>query len=174
VEIAHWGQAEAAWLAEFLDLTQGIPSHDTFGRVFAVLDPESLQQTFVAWMNALADLSQDIVALDGKTIRRSDRANGKGPIRVVNAWASANELVLAQLKIKAKTNEITTLHELLRMLNLSGAMVTIDAMGCQVEVARQMQAQGADYVLSLQENQPSLYRDCADLFTWLLGAYPLD
>jgi DDE_Tnp_1-associated len=156
VEIAHWGQAEAAWLEEFLALTQGIPSHDTFGRVFAVLDPESLQQTFVAWINALADLSQDIVALDGKTIRRSlDRANGKGPIHVVNAWASANELVLAQSK-------------------LSGAVVTIDAMGCQVEIARQIQAQGADYVLSLQENQPSLYRDCADLFTWLRGAHPLD
>lgn len=175
VEIAHWGQAKAAWLAEFLDLTQGIPSHDTFGRVFAVLDPESLQQAFVAWMNALADLSQDIVALDGKTIRRSlDRADGKGPIHVVNAWASANELVLAQFKVDAKANEITALPELLRMLNLTGAVVTIDAMGCQVEIARQIQAQGADYVLSLKENQPSLYRDCADLFTWLRGVHPLD
>jgi predicted transposase YbfD/YdcC len=175
VEIAHWGQAKAAWLAEFLDLPQGIPSHDTFGRVFAVLDPESLQQAFVRWMNALADLSQEIVALDGKTIRRSlDRADGKGPIHVVNAWASANELVLAQFKVDAKTNEITALPELLRMLNLAGAIVTIDAMGCQVEIARQIQAQGADYVLSLKENQPCLYRDCDDLFTWLRGAHPLD
>jgi predicted transposase YbfD/YdcC len=175
VEIAHWGQAKAAWLAEFLDLPQGIPSHDTFGRVFAVLDPESLQQAFVRWMNALADLSQEIVALDGKTIRRSlDRADGKGPIHVVNAWASANELVLAQFKVDAKTNEITALPELLRMLNLAGAVVTIDAMGCQVEIARQIQAQGADYVLSLKENQPGLYRDCDDLFTWLRGAHPLD
>jgi len=149
VEIAHWGQAKAAWLAEFLDLPQGIPSHDTFGRVFAVLDPESLQQAFVRWMNALADLSQEIVALDGKTIRRSlDRADGKGPIHVVNAWASAHELVLAQFKVDAKTNEITALPEWLRMLNLAGAVVTIDAMGCQVEIARQIQAQGADYVLS--------------------------
>jgi predicted transposase YbfD/YdcC len=175
VEIAHWGQAKVAWLAEFLDLTQGVPSHDTFGRVFAVLDPESLQQAFVAWMNALADLSQDIVALDGKTIRRSlDRADGKGPIHVVNAWASANEIVLAQFKVDAKTNEITALPELLRMLNLTGTVVTIAAMGCQVEVARQLQAQGADYVLSLKENQPSLYRECEDLFTWLRGAHPLD
>ena len=92
MEIAHWGQAKAAWLAEFLDLPQGIPSHDTFGRVFAVLDSESLQQAFARWMNALADLSQEIVALDGKTIRRSlDRADGQGPMHVVNAWASAHE-----------------------------------------------------------------------------------
>jgi predicted transposase YbfD/YdcC len=140
-----------------------------------VLDPESLQQAFIAWMNALADLSQDIVALDGKTIRRSlDRADGKGPIHVVNAWASANEIVLAQFKVDAKTNEITALPQLLRLLNLAGAVVTIDAMGCQVEVARQIQAQGADYVLSLKENQPSLCRDCADLFTWLRGEHPLD
>jgi predicted transposase YbfD/YdcC len=175
VEIAHWGQAKEAWLAEFLDLTPGIPSHDTFGRVFAVLDPECLQQAFVRWMNALADLRQDIVALDGKTIRRAlDRADGKGPIHVVNAWASANALVLAQFKVDAKTNEITALPELLRMLNLAGAVVTIDAMGCQVEIARQIQAQGADYVLSLKENQPGLYRDGEDLFTWLRGSHPLD
>ena len=175
VEVAHWGQAKAAWLAEFLDLTQGVPSHDTFGRVFAVLDPESLQQAFVSWMNALADLSHDVVALDGKTVRRSlDRADGKGPIHVVKAWASAHELVLAQFKVDAKTNEITALPELLRMLNLTGAVVTIDAMGCQVEIARQIQVQGADYVLSLKENQPGLYHDCDDLFAWLRGSHPLD
>src|SRR5215510_4178789 len=175
VEIEHWGKAKAAWLSEFLDLTHGIPSHDTFGRVFAVLDPAQLQQAFVAWMQALADLSQDIVALDGKTIRRSlDSADGKGPIHVVNAWASANEVVLAQFKVDSKTNEITALPEVLRMLNLAGAVVTIDAMGCQVEIARQIQEQGADYVLSLKENQPSLYRDCVDLFAWLQGPHPLD
>jgi predicted transposase YbfD/YdcC len=175
VEIAHWGHAKAEWLAEFLDLTHGIPSHETFGRVFAVLAPESLQQAFVSWMKALADLSQGIVALDGKTIRRSlDSADGKGPIHVVNAWASANAVVLAQCKVDAKTNEITALPELLRMLNLAGAVVTIDAMGCQVEIARQIQEQGADYVLSVKENQPSLYRDCAELFVWLRGPHPLD
>jgi predicted transposase YbfD/YdcC len=175
VEIASWGQAKAPWLAEFLDLTHGIPSHDTFGRVFAVLDPVRLHQAFVTWMQALADLSQGIVALDGKTIRRSlDSADGKGPIHVVNAWASANEVVLAQFKVDAKTNEITALPELLRMLNLAGAVVTIDAMGCQVDIARQIHEQGADYVLSVKENQPSLYHDCADLFVWLRGPHPLD
>ena len=175
VEIEHWGHAKAEWLAEFLDLTNGIPSHDTFGRVFAVLDPASLQQAFVSWMQALVDLCQDIVALDGKTIRRSlDNADGKGPMHVVNAWASANEVILAQFKVDAKTNEITALPELLRMLNVAGAVVTIDAMGCQVEIARQIQGQGADYVLSLKENQPGLYRDCADLFAWLRAPHPLD
>jgi predicted transposase YbfD/YdcC len=175
VEIEPWGHAKAQGLAEFLDLTAGIPSHDTFGRVFAVLDPASLQQAFAAWMNALAERHQDIVALDGKTLRRSlDSADGKGPIHVVNAWASANEVVLAQFKVDAKTNEITALPELLRMLNLTGAIVTIDAMGCQVEIARQIAEQGADYVLSFKENQPSLYRDCAELFAWLRGPHPLD
>jgi hypothetical protein len=149
VEIAHWGQAKAAWLAESLDRPQGIPSPETCGRVFAVLDPESLQQAFVRWMKALADLSQEIVALDGNTLRRSlDRADGQGPIHVVNAWASAHELVLAPCKVDAKTNEITALPEWLRMLTRAGAVVTIEAMGCQVEIARQMQAQGADDVLS--------------------------
>jgi hypothetical protein len=100
-------------------------------------------------MKALADLSQEIVALDGNTLRRSlDRADGQGPIHVVNAWASAHELVLAPCKVDAKTNEITALPEWLRMLTRAGAVVTIEAMGCQVEIARQMQAQGADDVLS--------------------------
>jgi hypothetical protein len=175
VEIAHWGQAKASWLAEFLALPQGLPSHNTFGRVFAGLDPESLQQAFVRWMNALADRSQESVARDGTTMRRSlDRAAGKGPIHVVNAWASANELVLAQCKVDATINEITALPELLRMLNLAGAVVTIDAMGCQVEIARQIQVQGADDVLSFKENQLGLYRECEDLFAWLQGAHPRD
>jgi predicted transposase YbfD/YdcC len=175
VEIAHWGQAKAAWLAALLDLTHGIPSHDTLGRVCAVLDPTSLHQAFVSWMQALADLSQGMVALDGKTIRRSlDRADGKGPMHVVNAWASAHEVVLAQCKVDAKTNEITALPALLRMLQLAGVVVTIDAMGCQVEIARQIQEQEADDVLSVKENQPSVYRDGVDLFAWLRGPHPLD
>lgn len=175
VEIEQWGEAQQAWLSEFLDLPYGIPSHDTFGRVFALLDPESLHQAFVAWMSALAQLGQEIIALDGKTIRRSlDRADGRGPIHVVSAWASRNELVLAQFKVDAKSNEITALPELLAMLNLEGSVVTIDAMGCQVDIARQIIDQGGDYVLSLKENQPSLYEDCVELFTWLKGPHALD
>jgi predicted transposase YbfD/YdcC len=175
VEIEQWGQAQESWLSEFLELPHGIPSHDTFGRVFALLDPESLHQAFVAWMSALAQLCQEIIALDGTTIRRSlDRADGKGPIHVVSAWASRNELVLAQFKVDAKSNEITALPALLALLNLEGSLVTIDAMGCQVEIAPQIIHQGGDYVLSLKENQPSLYTGCVELFAWLKGPHALD
>lgn len=175
VEIEQWGQAQEAWLSEFLELPHGIPSHDTFGRVFALLDPESLHQAFVAWMGALAQLSQEIIALDGKTIRRSlDRADGKGPIHVVSAWASRNALVLAQFKVDAKSNEITALPALLALLNLEDSVVTIDAMGCQVAIARQIRDQGGEYVLSVKENQPSLYTDCVELFAWLKGPHALD
>jgi predicted transposase YbfD/YdcC len=175
VEIEQWGQAHHQWLAEFLDLQHGIPSHDTFGRVFALLDPTRLQQAFTAWMSALADRAEEVIALDGKTIRRSlDRADGKGAIHVVSAWASTNELVLAQFKVDDKSNEITALPELLALLNLQGRVVTIDAMGCQVEIARQIIDQGGAYVLSLKENQPGLHGDCAALFTWLRGPHPLD
>ena len=175
VEIAQWGEARQAWLREFLDLPYGIPSHDTFGRVFALLDPESLHQAFVAWMSALAQLGQEIIALDGKTIRRSlDQADGKGPIHVVSAWASRNELVLAQFKVDATSNEITALPALLALLNLEGSVVTVDAMGCQVAIARQIIDQGGDYVLSLKENQPNLHADCVELFTWLKGPHALD
>jgi predicted transposase YbfD/YdcC len=175
VEIAQWGEAQQAWLREFLELPHGIPAHDTFGRVFALLNPESLHQAFLAWMSALAQLGPEIMALDGKTIRRSlDRADGKGPIHVVSAWASRNELVLAQFKVDAKSNEITALPDLLALLNLAGSVVTIDAMGCQVEIARQIIDQGGDYVLSLKENQPNLYEDCAELFTWLKGPHAFE
>jgi len=175
VEIEQWGQAHHQWLAEFLDLTHGIPSHDTFGRVFALLEPTKLQQACMAWMSALAKLAEEVIALDGKTIRRSlDRADGKGAIHVVSAWASINELVLVQFKVDDKSNEITALPELLAMLNLHGSVVTIDAMGCQVEIARQVVDQGGDYVLSLKANQPGLHRDCAELFEWLRGPHPID
>src|SRR5262245_56123650 len=175
VEIEQWGEARQAWLSEFLELPYGIPSHDTFGRVFALLDPAGLHQAFLSWMNALATLSEEVIALDGKTLRRSlDRADGKGPIHVVSAWASRNELVLAQFKVDAKSNEITALPELLSMLHLQGSVVTIDAMGCQVESARQSIDQGGNDVLSLKENHPSLYAECAELFAWLKGPHPRD
>jgi hypothetical protein len=175
VEIEPWGHAKAEWLAEFLPLAHGIPSHETFGRVFAILDPASLQQAFGSWMQALVDLRQDLVALDGKTIQRSlDSADGKGPMHVVQAWASANEVVLAQFTVDAKTNESTARPALLCRLNLASAVVTIDAMRCQVDIARQIQEQGADSVLSVKENQPSLYHDGADLFMWLRSPHPLD
>jgi predicted transposase YbfD/YdcC len=174
VEIEQWGHAHHQWLSEFLDLQHGIPSHDTFGRVFALLDPIGLQQVFMAWMSALAALAEEVIALDGKTIRRSlDRADGKGAIHVVSAWAST-KLVLAQFKVDDKNHEITARPELLAMLNLQGRVVTIDAMGCQVELARQIIDQGGAYVLSLKENQPGLPKECEELFEWLRGPHPID
>ncbi|RMH15866.1 MAG: ISAs1 family transposase [Gammaproteobacteria bacterium] len=175
VDVQLWGEAKQDWLSEFLDLTHGIPSHDTFSRVFRLLDPNSLNQAFVSWMSALAELHGDIVSLDGKTIRRSlDNADGKGPIHIVNAWASANELVLAQYKVDDKSNEITALPELIDMLNLKGSIVTIDAMGCQVAIAQKIIDKGADYVLALKENQPALHQDVVDLFKWIDSDRPAD
>jgi predicted transposase YbfD/YdcC len=153
VEIAPWGQAQEAWRAELLDRIQGIPSHDTFGRVFAVLEPESLQPALVRWMKALART---------------------GPMHVVHPWAAAHELVLAPGTVDATTKALTALPAWLRLLNLAGAVVTSDAMGCQAEIARQMQAQGADDVLSVKEKQPGLYRDGDDRCTWRRGAHPCE
>jgi DDE family transposase len=175
VESAPWGTAKADWLAEFLALAHGRPSPDTCGRVFAVRDPASLHQAFVSWMQALADLRQGLVALEGKTLRRSlDRAEGTGPLHVVHAWASAKAVVLAQGNVDATSNESTARPELLGMLNLAGAVVTIDAMGGQGERARQRQEQAADSVLSWKDKQPNVSRDCAALFAWLRGPHPLD
>lgn len=175
VDVQHWGEAKRDWLAEFLDLTHGIPAHDTFGRVFQLLEPRALNQAFVSWMSTLADLNGEIVSLDGKTIRRSlDKAGGKGPIHIVSAWASLNELVLAQFKVDDKSNEITALPELLDMLNLKGSIVTIDAMGCQVAIAQKILDAEADYVLSLKENQPGLHQDVVELFEWIDSDRPAD
>ena len=129
----------------------------------------------MTWMTALANLVEAVMALDGKTIRRSrDRADGTGAIHVVSAWAALHELVLAQFTVDDTSHEITALPELLALLNLHGSVVTIDAMGCQVEIARQIVNQGGDDVLSLKENQPSLHRECEELFEWLGGPHPMD
>jgi len=166
-DIAEFGDAKADWLASFLDLPHGIPSHDTFNRIFALLDPEQFRGCFLAWMQAVAGvLTTQVIALDGKTVRRShERGDGKAAIHMVSAWASANRLVLAQTKVDAKSNEITALPEILRQLAIQGCLVTIDAMGCQRAIAQQILDQGADYVLSLKGNQGTLHQDVADTFT---------
>ena len=130
-DIAGFGEAKSDWLSSFLDLPHGIPSHDTFNRVFAALDPKQFQTCFVRWMAAVASvLPTQVIALDGKTVRGShDRANGKAAIHMVSAWASANRLVLAQVKVDDKSNEITAIPELLRALAVEGCVVTIDALG---------------------------------------------
>ncbi len=166
VEIEEFGTAKLSWFRSFLDLPNAIPSPDTFGRVFAALDPEEFQQCFLAWVQAAAVISDNqIVALDGKTLRRShDRSKGKAAIHMVSAWASTNRLVLGQVKVDEKSNEITALPALLQVLALKGCIVTIDAMGCQTEIVKTIVAQEADYVLSLKGNQGTLHREVQELF----------
>ncbi len=160
-DIELFGEAKAEWFATFLDLPHGIPSHDTFNRVFAALDPIQFRACFLRWIQAVSTiLPAQVIALDGKTVRRShDRHRGKEAIHLVSAWATANRLVLAQLTVDAKSNEITALPELLRQLAIAGCIVTIDAMGCQREIAQQILDQDGDYVLALKGNQGTLHED---------------
>ncbi len=169
VAVAAFGQTKQAWLAQFLDLPNGIPSHDTFGRVFAALDAEQFQQGFVRWVRAIWPVhAGEVIALDGKTVRGShDRTIGKDAIHMVSAWANHARLTLAQCVVDTKSNEITALPELLRLLHLQGSTVTIDAMGCQTAIARQIVEQKADYVLALKENHEQLYADVVDTFAYV-------
>ena len=159
VAVETFGQAKEAWLRTFLPLPGGIPSHDTFGRVFARLDPTALQECFAAWVQAVVgELPAQVVAIDGKTSRGSaDRSRGQAALHLVSAWATASGLVLGQEATDAKSNEITAIPHLLKLLALEGCVVTIDAMGCQRTIAAQIHEQGADYVLALKGNQPTLH-----------------
>ncbi len=165
-EVALWGQANETWLKTFLPLPHGIPSHDTFGRVFARLDPKAFRHCFLSWVRAISKLThRRVVAVDGKTVRRShDRTHGRAAIHMVSVWAAENRLVLGQAKVSDKSNEITAMPELLRLLALSGCIVTIDAMGCQTQIAKTIVQQGGDYLLAVKANQKRLYQDLQDLF----------
>ena len=144
----------------------GIPSHDTFGRVFARLNPEQLQDCFLNWVKSISSLvAGEIVAIDGKTLRHSyDKSNDQSAIVMVSAWAQKNGLVLGQRKVDNKSNEITAIPQLLKVLYLKGCIVTIDAMGCQKEIVSQIVSQEADYVITLKKNQVGLYQRVDDLF----------
>lgn len=166
VAVAEFGRSKQAWFATFLDLPNGIPSHDTFWRVFRALDPDQFQTCFLNWIRATSPLiGGQVIAIDGKQLRRShDKGLGRSAIYMVSAWATANHLVLGQRKVAEKSNEITAIPELLGALDLAGCLVTIDAIGCQTAIAQLIVDQNADYLLALKANQGQLYDDVALLF----------
>jgi predicted transposase YbfD/YdcC len=161
VDMADFGQAQREWLSRLLELPNGIPSHDTFGRVFAALDPQQFAEAFTLWTQGLRQtLAGEIVAVDGKTLRRSG-GSGQSPVHLVSAWAVGNRLVLGQLRTAEKSNEITAVPELLRRLELAGCIVTLDALGCQKTIAREIHEADADYVLALKANHGVLHAEIA-------------
>lgn len=166
VDVESFGQAKHEWLKTFLKLPHGIPSHDTFGRFFAVLDAEAFQTAFMRWVEGVFRVSRgQVIAIDGKTVRRShNRTIGKDAIHLVNAWATRNGIALGQWKTDAKSNEITAIPPLLRQLNVAGCIVTVDAMGAQTKIAQAIRAEKADYVLRVKDNQGYLHQDILDWF----------
>jgi predicted transposase YbfD/YdcC len=158
-EIVTWARCRRGWLQRFLSLPNGIPAHDTFERVFDRVDPAAFQSCFRAWIAAACEaLRIPHVAIDGKTLRHSG-SGPLGPLHVVSAWASANHLALGEVAVAEKSNEITAIPRLLDLLDVSGALVTIDAMGCQKEIAHKIRERGGDYVLTVKDNQPNLLTD---------------
>jgi predicted transposase YbfD/YdcC len=166
VSVEQFGEAKQKWFETFLELPSGIPSHDTFWRVFRSLDPECFQSCFMQWMASIQSLTAgEIIAVDGKQLRRShDAEAGKAAIHMVSAWATTNSLVLGQRKVDDKSNEITAIPQLLAALDIRGCIVTIDAMGCQTEIASTILEQEADYLLALKANNGNLYEDVVLLF----------
>jgi len=161
-QIEDFGKANEAWFRTFLDLPNGIPSHDTFGKVLANLDPDAFEQRIQQWIHALVGSTTEgkHIAIDGKTLRRSfDRASGKMAVHMVNAYVHENHAVFGQLKVDDKSNEITAIPKLLEMLQLKDATVTIDAMGCQRDIAQKIVERGGHYVLALKGNQSALQED---------------
>jgi|SRR6185369_5747792 len=170
-EFELFGQSKLDWFKSFLELPNGIPSDDTFRRVIGRIDPGQFQYCFLEWARSVYQLTQgQVVAIDGKQSRRShDRAAGKTAIHMVSAWASENQMVLGQVKVDEKSNEITAIPELLEMLEVAGCIVTIDAMGCQTEIAAKIIEKEADYVLAVKGNQGNLHEDVVQYFDWALA-----
>lgn len=165
-EICEFAEAKYEWLKTFLELPNGIPSHDTFGRVFSLLDSDKFEECFLAWIESLSiDLQDEIISIDGKSLRGShDKKKEIKMLHVVSAWASKSKVLLGQVKTDEKSNEITAIPDLLDILDVKGSIVTIDAMGCQQEIAKKIIEKEADYVLSLKENQPTLFQDVQNIF----------
>lgn len=164
--ICEFGHAKYEWFKRFLTLPHGIPSADTFERVFARIDPQEFKACFLEWIRAINQLTKgEVIAVDGKTLRRSyDQSNGKAAIHMVSAWACANGIVLGQVKTDEKSNEITAIPQLLKMLEIEGCIVTIDAMGCQKRICETIVEKDADYVFSLKGNQGHLHDDVKSYF----------
>ena len=161
VDMEDFGFAKLEWFRERLDLKNGIPSQDTFRRVFSLIDPDRFRDCFTSWTQAISEaVGGDIIAFDGKTLRRSfDSAMGLSAIHVLNAWSTANDFCIGQMKVDDKSNEITAMPELLKVMDISGSVVTADALNCQKEIAQQIVDQGGDYVLALKGNQADLHED---------------
>ena len=161
VAVANYGKAKYDWLKTFLKLPNGIPSHDTFGNVFSVINPNEFEERFLNWIRSVCSVTKgQVVAIDGKTLRRShDKSSNKSAIHVVSAWASENRVTLGQMITDEKSNEITAIPELLNLLEINGCIVTIDAMGCQKKIVNRIVDKGAEYVLSLKGNQGNLNDD---------------
>lgn len=167
-DIEEFGQSKAAWLRQFLELEKGIPSHDTFRRVFSLLDGTAFQERFIRWVEGVFTVTRgQVVAIDGKTVRGSqDKGAGKNALHLVSAWASANGVLLGQRKVDAKSNEITAIPALVEPLYGAGCSVTIEAMGGQTAIAQTLIDRHADYVLALKGNQGHLYEDVQEWFAW--------
>ena len=171
VEMERFGRAKEKWFRTFLDLPNGIPSHDTFGRVFSALDPGAFRKAFILWVEGLALVGiGEVIGVDGKTLRRSlDAANGKKPLHLVNAWATDAGVAIGQLATEEKSNEITAIPVLLDMLSIKGCIITTDAMGCQKTIAQKIIDKGADYVLQLKDNHPTVHKEVERYFESEIG-----
>jgi len=166
VSVEQYGKAKLDWFKSFLELRNGIPSHDTFGRIFSVLQIDEIESCFLSWIQTVSTMTAgQVVAIDGKTLRGSyDTANSKAALHLVSAWASESGVTLGQVKTEEKSNEITAIPELLDLLEIPGCIVTIDAMGCQKDIAEKIIDKNADYVLALKGNQKNLYEDVQKYF----------
>lgn len=161
-----YGKKKEKWLKQFLELPNGIPSHDTFARVFARIDPQQFQNCFLSWIKSINKITEgEVIAIDGKTLRHSyDKGKDKGAIHMVSAWATSNKLVLGQCKVEEKSNEITAIPELIKVLDIAGCLVTIDAMGCQKEIVKSIAEKSGEYIIALKKNQGNLYKNVEEIF----------